>query len=63
MSYGIGYQGLQICPRLPEDIDLAVVATPNKIVPAVMEDIGKKKIKGAIIVTAGFKEVMNRVQG
>jgi 4-hydroxybutyryl-CoA synthetase (ADP-forming) len=42
---------------VPEDIDLAVVATPNKIVPAVMEDIGKKKIKGAIIVTAGFKEV------
>jgi 4-hydroxybutyryl-CoA synthetase (ADP-forming) len=40
-----------------EDIDLAVVATPNRIVPAVMEEIGKKKIKGAIIVTAGFKEV------
>jgi len=42
---------------VPEDIDLAVVATPNRIVPAVMEEIGKKKIKGAIIVTAGFKEV------
>ncbi|MER5174787.1 MAG: CoA-binding protein [Candidatus Nitrosocosmicus sp.] len=42
---------------VPEDIDLAVVATPNRIVPAVMEDIGKKNIKGAIIVTAGFKEV------
>lgn len=42
---------------VPEDIDLAVVATPNRIVPTVMEDIGKKKIKGAIIVTAGFKEV------
>src|SRR5215831_8920129 len=40
-----------------EDIDLAVIATPNRIVPAVMEEIGKKKIKGAIIVTAGFKEV------
>ena len=34
-----------------------VVATPNKIVPAVMEEIGKKKIKGVIIVSAGFKEV------
>ncbi|HEY7108815.1 MAG TPA: acetate--CoA ligase family protein [Nitrososphaeraceae archaeon] len=42
---------------IPEDIDLAVVATPNKIVPQVMEDVGKKKIKGAIIVSAGFKEV------
>src|SRR5215204_818064 len=40
-----------------EDIDLAVIATPNKIVPQVMEEIGKKKIKGVIIVSAGFKEV------
>ena len=41
---------------IPEDIDLAVVATPNKIVPAIMEEVGQKKIKGAIIVSAGFKE-------
>ncbi len=42
---------------IPEDIDLAVVATPSKIVPSVMEEIGKKKIKASIIVSAGFKEV------
>ncbi|MGB8777767.1 MAG: acetate--CoA ligase family protein, partial [Nitrososphaeraceae archaeon] len=41
---------------IKEEIDLAVVATPNKIVPAVMEEVGKKKIRGAIIVSAGFKE-------
>jgi 4-hydroxybutyryl-CoA synthetase (ADP-forming) len=40
-----------------EDIDLAVVATPGKIVPAVMEEIGRKKIRASIIVSAGFKEV------
>ncbi|MER5174965.1 MAG: acetate--CoA ligase family protein [Candidatus Nitrosocosmicus sp.] len=40
-----------------EDIDLVVVATPSKIVPSVMEEIGKKKIKATIIVSAGFKEV------
>ncbi len=40
-----------------DEIDLAVVATPNKSVPSIMEEIGRKKIKGAIIVTAGFKEV------
>ena len=28
-----------------DNIDLAVVATPNRIVPAVMEEIGKKNIK------------------
>ena len=40
-----------------DDIDLAVVATPSKIVPSVMEEIGKKRIKASIIVSAGFKEV------
>ena len=44
---------------IPNDIDLAVVATPNKTVPLVIEEVGKKRIKGAIIVTAGFKEVDN----
>ncbi|MEM2759260.1 MAG: acetate--CoA ligase family protein [Nitrososphaerales archaeon] len=42
---------------VPNHIDLAVVVTPSKIVPAVMEECGKKGIKGAIIITAGFKEV------
>lgn len=42
---------------VPENIDLAVIATPNRIVPRVIEEVGKKKIKGVIIVSAGFKEV------
>ena len=42
---------------IPDSIDLAVVAAPSKFTPAVMEDVGKKGIKGAIIVSAGFKEV------
>jgi 4-hydroxybutyryl-CoA synthetase (ADP-forming) len=42
---------------ISDSIDLAVVAAPSKFTPAVMEDVGKKGIKGAIIVSAGFKEV------
>ncbi|HEX5457945.1 MAG TPA: 4-hydroxybutyrate--CoA ligase [Candidatus Nitrosotalea sp.] len=42
---------------VPEEIDLAVVVTKNDVVPAVLEECGKKKIKGAIVITAGFKEV------
>jgi 4-hydroxybutyryl-CoA synthetase (ADP-forming) len=42
---------------VPENIDLAVVATPNRIIPAVMDELGRKNIKGTIIVSAGFKEV------
>jgi len=42
---------------VPDSIDLAVVITKNTIVPVVLEECGKKKIKGAIVITAGFKEV------
>ncbi len=42
---------------VPDSIDLAVIITKNTIVPVVLEECGKKKIKGAIVITAGFKEV------
>jgi len=42
---------------VPNSIDLAVVITKNTIVPVVLEECGKKKIKGAIVITAGCKEV------
>ena len=42
---------------VPESIDLAVVITKNTIVPIVLEECGKKGIKGAVVITAGFKEV------
>jgi 4-hydroxybutyryl-CoA synthetase (ADP-forming) len=42
---------------VPEEIDLAVIITKNTIVPTVLEECGKKKIQGAVVITAGFKEV------
>ena len=42
---------------VPEEIDLAVIITKNDVVPSVLEECGKKKIKGAIVISAGFKEV------
>ena len=42
---------------VPKPIDLAVIVTKNTIVPTVLEECGKKKVKGVIIITAGFKEV------
>jgi len=42
---------------VPNEIDLAVIITKNTVVPIVLEECGKKKIQGAIVITAGFKEV------
>src|SRR3972149_4243485 len=42
--------------EVPETVDLAMIATPAKTVPDVMEECGRAGAKGAIIVSAGFKE-------
>ena len=42
---------------VPNEIDLAVIITKNTVVPIVLEECGKKKIQGAVVITAGFKEV------
>src|SRR5512136_820559 len=41
---------------IPETVDLAMIATPAKTVPDMVEECGKAGVKGVIIVSAGFKE-------
>ena len=38
-------------------VDLAVIVTNNKLVCQVLKECGEKGIRGAIVVTSGFKEV------
>ena len=33
-----------------------MIVIPSKAVPAVLEDCGKKGVKGAVMITAGFRE-------
>ncbi|WP_048809970.1 bifunctional acetate--CoA ligase family protein/GNAT family N-acetyltransferase [Candidatus Methylacidiphilum infernorum] len=42
---------------LPEPIDLAIIATPAPTVPEIMEGCVRASVKGAIIISAGFKEI------
>lgn len=44
---------------VPEAIDAAAITVPAKFVPQVVEDCGKKGVKGLIIITSGFSEVGN----
>jgi acetyltransferase len=52
--------GLKAYPSvgdLPETADLAVIATPAKTVPEVVEQCGRAGIVGLVIISAGFKEI------
>lgn len=43
--------------KIPEKLELVVIATPAQTVPAIIEDCGRSGVKGVIIVSAGFREV------
>ncbi len=53
----LGLKAYQFVEQLPEIADLAIIATPSKTVPDVVEQCGKAGIVGIIILSAGFKEI------
>ena len=52
--------GIKVYPSVmdvPESIDLAVVSVPARIVPTVLGDCLRKKIRGAVVLSSGFSEI------
>ncbi len=43
--------------EVPDSVDLAVIATPAPTVPGIIKECVAAGVKGAIIVSAGFKEI------
>jgi acetyltransferase len=42
---------------VPENIDIAIFVIPGKFVNPVAEECGKKRVKGLIVISDGFKEI------
>ncbi|MFH1055977.1 MAG: GNAT family N-acetyltransferase [Candidatus Altiarchaeota archaeon] len=51
-----GVHAYKSVKEIPGRVDLALVATPAKTVPAVIEECGQAGVKGAVIISAGFRE-------
>ena len=43
--------------EIPDPVDLAVIIVPSPAVAQTLKECGRKGIKGAIVITAGFKEL------
>ena len=52
-----GVQAYKTVQELPRIVDLAIIATPAKVVNEIVEECGKLGIKGILIISAGFKEI------
>jgi len=52
----LGIQAYPSVLAVPEQVDLAVIATPAATVPDIIHECAEKGVKGAIILSAGFRE-------
>ncbi|HZU02049.1 MAG TPA: acetate--CoA ligase family protein, partial [Ktedonobacteraceae bacterium] len=52
----LGIKAYPNLAALPEQVDLAIIATPAPTVPGVIAECVEAGVKGAIIISAGFKE-------
>ncbi len=55
----LGFQCYSTLSSVPGEVDLIVVIVPATVVPSVLEEAGAKKVKAAVIISSGFKEVGN----
>ncbi len=52
----LGFRCYPSIAEAPGELDLAIVCTAAKTVKAVIEDCGRRQVKGAILLAAGFSE-------
>jgi acetyltransferase len=53
----LGVKAYKHISDVPEPVDLAVIVTPAATVPGIVHDCAEEGVKGAIVISAGFKEI------
>jgi acetyltransferase len=56
-SHVLGVKAYPNVRAIPEQVDLAVVVAPAPSVPQVIRDCADAKVKAAIVISAGFREI------
>jgi acetyltransferase len=53
----LGVKAYASISDIPEPVDLAVIITPPASIPGLIRECGENGVQGAIVISAGFKEV------
>lgn len=53
----LGIKAYPSIKDVPDTVDLAVIVTPSSAIPGLIEECGQMGVKGAIVISAGFKEI------
>ncbi len=52
----LGRKAYKKVSHIKDPVDLAVVTVPARFIPDIIDELKEKKIKGMLLITAGFKE-------
>ncbi len=53
----LGYPCYSKVSEIEEPVDMVLITTPAKTIPGILEDCGKKGVKGAVVIAGGFGEL------
>jgi acetyltransferase len=53
----LGVKAYPSVSAIPEQVDLAVIVTPPPSIPGIIKECGENGVRGAIVISAGFKEI------
>lgn len=53
----LGVRAYPSLDEVPESVDLVVIATPAPTIPGIIADCVKTGVRGAVVITAGFREI------
>lgn len=53
----MGLKAVASISDIPDEVDLAIVVLPSRMVPAVLKECISKGVRGIVLITAGFKEI------
>src|SRR5947209_5217271 len=53
----LGLKAYASVSEIPEEVDLAVIVTPPPTIHGIIRECGENGVRGAVVISAGFKEV------
>src|SRR5690348_2095178 len=53
----LGVKAYPSLAEIPEPVDLAVIVTPPPSIPGIIRECGENGVRGAVVISAGFKEI------
>lgn len=53
----LGFKCYKNVTDIKDPVDMALIATPARTIPFILEDCGKKEVSGAVILAGGFGEL------